>query len=107
MTKFVGFVGFATQVETAPGVWVDQIIERRYRGEILQVLTSWEANETLNDELTIRNRISVLADSYMNTNLGVMKYIYFNGTRWKITSMETKRPRIILSLGGVYNGPTP
>jgi hypothetical protein len=37
----------------------------------------------------------------------MMRYVEWMNARWKITSIDVKRPRVILTIGGVYNGPIP
>ena len=104
MAKFHGKIGYSQSVETAPGVWVDQISEREYYGDIIRESKQWADKSKVNDDLTINNRISITADDFANTNFSGMKYVIWSGVYWKISSIEIQRPRIILSLGGVYNG---
>lgn len=104
MSKFYGPIGYITQKEVSPGIWDDVVVERTYVGDILQNIRRWEVSESKNDNLTISNRISVIADPFAYENFSTMRYIYWLGTRWKITSIEIERPRLILTLGEVYNG---
>lgn len=106
MAKFFGPIGYAIQKETYPGVWTDEVIERNYRGDVLQNSNRWKESDNLNDNFVIDNKLSIVSDSYMHENLGYIKYIRWMGTNWKINRVETLRPRLILSIGGVYNGPT-
>jgi hypothetical protein len=108
MAKFFGVIGYASQVESTPGVWQNVIIERKYSGEILQNSRSWSASgsdsETLkvNEDVELQNRISILADIFAYSNIPYIRYIEWYGTKWTVKKAEIKRPRIILSLGGVY-----
>lgn len=105
MAKFYGPIGYAESVETSPGVHMDEIVERNYAGDLLSNTSRWSnSSETTNDDLNINNRISILADPYAFKNFHSMKYVEFMGTKWKITSVEVQYPRLILSIGGVYNG---
>lgn len=104
MAKFFGTVGYAETVETAPGVWQEQIIEREYFGELIRNVRKLQTTSRLNDNIDITNEISILADPYANENFHAMRYIEFMGTKWKITSVEVRYPRLILTVGGVYNG---
>lgn len=104
MSKFYGPIGYITQKEVSPGIWDDVVVERTYVGDILQNIRRWEVSESKNDNLTISNRISVIADPFAYENFSTMRYIYWLGIRWKITSIEIERPRLILTLGEVYNG---
>lgn len=105
MAKFYGAIGFAIPTKTARGVFEDEIVERNYRGDIQSQSRRWQPGETLTDELTCSMRISIVADNFANINLGQIKYAKYGGTAWKINTVEVARPRIVLSVGGVYNGP--
>lgn len=103
MAKFYGYVGYATTVETAPGVWTQKTEERRYCGDVVQNRRRWETRDELNDNLTINNTISIVSDRFASENIFAMRYVRWMGTCWKITNVEVARPRLILTLGGVYN----
>ena len=104
MAKFYGNIGFVTMKETAPGVYRPVETLRAYKGDLLNNVKRWESTEYVNDDLSLNNRISILADSFAYENFGAMKFVEQYGARWKITAAEVQRPRIILSVGGVYNG---
>lgn len=104
MAKFYGKIGYAETCETAPGVWSEQITERNYVGDVLKLSQKWQATEKLNDDLTINNSISIIGDEYAYRKLSTMRYVKWMGTSWKITNIDVQRPRLILTIGGVYNG---
>ncbi len=104
MAKFYGNVGYSETVETAPGVWKEVFVERPYYGDILQESRILESSEYLNDDIRVSNRISILADPYANSHFFAMKYVEWMGTRWKVTNVVVQRPRLILTVGEVYNG---
>lgn len=106
MAKFYGVIGYAIQVETVPGVWEDQIIERNYRGDVLQNMNRWQSSEQVNDNFAIDNKLSIISDPFVYENFQHIKYIRWMGANWKVTKVEILRPRLILTTGGVYNGPT-
>lgn len=103
MAKWCGEIGFAVTEETRPGVWVDRIVPRRYRGDLIRNTRRLQSSENLNDNLVIANEISIVTDPYANENFHSMRYAEFMGTKWKITNVEVQFPRLILSIGGVYN----
>lgn len=107
MAKFSGMIGYVKSVETEPGVYEDMIEEHRHYGDILQNTRRWEEGERINDALTINNRISVVADKFMRDNMYAMRYLWLYGQRWTITKVDIAVPRMVLTLGGIYNGPTP
>lgn len=104
MAKFYGAIGFADQVESAPGVWIEKIIEKPYYGELIRNTRRFQTGSGLNDDLNIANEISILADPYANQNFHKIRYATFMGTKWKVSNVEVLYPRLILELGGVYNG---
>ena len=105
MAKFYGPIGYAESVEMAPGVYKDRITERIYTGDIIRNTSRWSTSpDSTNDDLNINNQISILADPFAYQNFQSMKYIEFMGAKWKITNVEVKYPRLILTIGGVYNG---
>ena len=103
MAKFYGAIGYAETLETKPGVWRDVITERNYSGDVLQFSRRWETGQGLNDDVNINNKISIVADPFAYKNFMTMKYIVWMYAKWKITNVEVQYPRLILTIGGVYN----
>lgn len=104
MAKFYGKIGYAETKETKPGVWVEQITEHSYYGDITRNSRRLQSAEQLNDDININNEIRIVADPYAIDNFHSMRYAEFMGTKWKITNVEVSYPRLILTLGGLYNG---
>lgn len=108
MAKFYGVVGFVQeQQEVRPGVWEDRVVEKRYYGDVIRNVRKIEGSQYLNDDLTVNNLISIVADAYANEHFSAIRYVEWMGSLWKVPSAEVQRPRVILTIGGVYNGPTP
>jgi len=106
MAKFYGAVGYIEDVETAPDVHVEQPIERMYRGDLIKNNRRLQNSEYLNDDVTISNSISIVADPYAMSHMHALRYVKWMGVSWKVTNVDVEYPRLILSLGGVYNGET-
>ena len=104
MAKFYGKIGYAETLETSPGVWQEQITERDYFGDLNRNTRTAQSSNQLNDNINISNEISILADPFANQNFHLMRYVEYMGTKWKVTSVEVQYPRLILTVGGVYNG---
>lgn len=104
MAKYYGKIGFAESVESAPGVHVEKIVERNYYGELVRNSRRLQSANQLNDNINISNEISIVADPYADKNFHMMRYIEFMGTKWKISNVEVQPPRLILTVGGVWNG---
>ncbi len=103
MAKFYGLVGYADTVETAPGVWEEQIIEYPYYGDLTRNTRQLQSAETLNDNINITNEISIVADPFARENIYKMRYVTYMGSKWKISNVEVGYPRLILKVGGLYN----
>ena len=103
MAKFYGIIGYAEQVETVPGVYSEEIAERPYYGDLIRNTRRYESASQLNDNLNIANEISIIADPFAYQNFHAMRYVEFMGAKWKITTVEVQYPRLILTIGGVYN----
>jgi hypothetical protein len=109
MARFHGEVGYGQSKETSPGsgVWVNEIEEFPYFGDVVRNTRKLESGESLNDDITVANSISIVADQYAIDHFFNIKYVRWTGVLWTVTTVEVRSPRLILSLGGVYNGPTP
>ena len=103
MGKYCGVIGYGVSLETKPGVWKNEITERTICGDVIKNSRRLDANENLNDNIVVSNRISFLADPYACQNFHLIKYVSYMGTLWKVTTVEEEYPRLILTLGGVYN----
>lgn len=104
MAKWYGVIGYAEMVETTPGVWKEQVTKRNYYGDLTRNTRRLQTADKLNDDINITNELSIVADPYAMNNFHSMRYAEFMGTAWKITNVEVQYPRLILSLGGVWNG---
>lgn len=103
--RFFGRVGYGETIEESPGVWEDQIVERSYTGEILQNIRNRRTDEKVNSDLSVSNQISIVADAYANEHFFAIRYVEWAGVLWTVDNVEVQRPRLILRLGEVYNGP--
>lgn len=106
MAKWYGKVGYVTTVESEPGVYDPEVTERPYFGDLLKNVSKWMVNtDSINDNLNVANQISIVADPYAYQHFSSIRYVEFMDTMWTVTSAEPQYPRIILTVGGVWNGP--
>lgn len=103
MSKFYGAIGFAETVETEPGIWEEQIVERSYYGDVVRNIRKLQTSSSVNDNIVISNEISIVADPYAELNMFAMRYVVWMGTKWKIESVDVNYPRLSLTIGGLYN----
>lgn len=106
MAKFFGKVGFAETKETRPGIWEEVVIEREHYGDILPNIRKLESGQSINDDVVVNNKISIVSDPYAYQHFFAIRYVEWMGALWKVTHVEVQSPRLILTIGGVYNGPT-
>jgi len=106
MARFYGLIGFAAVTETAPGVWKDVITEKPYYGDIVKSSRKLDEGEKVNFDISLQNSISIVADAYASEHIFAMRYIRWAGALWVVVTAEVQSPRLLLRLGGVYNGPT-
>lgn len=102
MAKFYGTVGFVKTVESAPGVWTEQIVERKYYGNVISRNRSLQSNG-VNDNINISDEISIVADPFANENYFAIRFVEYMGAKWKVQSISVQFPHLNLSLGGLYN----
>jgi hypothetical protein len=106
MARFHGRVGFGQQTETMPGVWTDVITEQLYYGDVVSNSRGLREGENLNQDLSVGNSISIVANAYAREHFFAIRYVEWGGVLWAVANVEVQRPRLILRLGEVYNGPT-
>ena len=105
-TKFYGTVAYEQLVEETPGKWKKQIVEKTYRGDVVRLSRRLQQTDKVNDDIRINNEVRILADAFAYQNFQSICYIVWMGTKWKVESVTVDRPRLILQIGGVYNGRT-
>lgn len=105
MAKFYGKVGYIKSVESedSPGVWIDDVTERNYYGDITRNISQFQGSGQVNDNIALNNTVSIVADPYANENFQYIRYIVCGNAKWKVLNIEVQYPRLILTLGGLYN----
>lgn len=109
MAKFFGKIGYAKTTETKPGIWENVLAEKTYSGDLNRFVRRWQNGTKVNDDVNISAQISVIADSYLLENAHCIRYVKLNtntDVAWEVDSIEPQYPRLLLNLGGVYNGET-
>lgn len=106
MAKFFGVVGYANTVESkeSPGVWIKEITEREYYGDVMKISRKLQGSGGINDNVDINNEISIVADPFAYENFSNIRYVEWLGVKWKVAKTTINTPRLIMSIGGVYNG---
>ena len=110
MARFYGEIGYAGEtVETSPGSgkWVDVVVEFPVYGDVVRNARGLEDGTSVNDDISVSNSISIVADAYAREHFFAMRYVRWQGALWKVIDVEVAHPRLLLRLGGIYNGPTP
>lgn len=106
MAKWFGTVGYAVGKEIRPGVWKDEITKRQYYGDVMRSSVRWQSSsDSTNDDLNLDKQISIVADPFAHEHYSSIKFVEFMGVMWKVTNVNPQHPRIVLTIGGEYNGP--
>ena len=104
MNRWYGKVGYIETAEIEPGIWEEKETVRSYYGELVRNSSKFRVSGDVNDDKDVSVELSIVADPYSSLHFHAIRYVEFGGTKWKVNTVEPKRPRLILSLGGEYNG---
>ena len=104
MNRWYGKIGYIETVEIEPGIWEEKETVRSYYGELVRNSSKFRVSGDVNDDKDVSVELSIVADPYSSLHFHAIRYVEFGGTKWKVNTVEPKRPRLILSLGGEYNG---
>lgn len=103
MTRYSGLVGYGQQVEVEPGVWDTEDKEVMMKGDLLRQNANIQ-DSGINDKVSLNHRVSLIGDAYAFDNYYNMKWVTVNGFKWAVSAIELQRPRLIVTLGGIWNG---
>lgn len=104
MAKFHGKVGFGIPTEQESGLWVEKLEEYEYSGDLIQMSRLLQASEHVHDNMTLSVEISIVGDDFALKKFGLIRYVELGGVKWKVSKVNPLPPRLILTVGGVYNG---
>lgn len=108
MAKYAGLVGYVTQEEKVPGVWSTVADPKPMRGDIIRASASSQndgrlSSDKINKDVTLNHRVSLVGDAYAFGNYYNIKWIEIDGAKWEVSSVELQRPRLIVTVGGLWN----
>ena len=107
MARFYGNVGYSTTIEKKPGIWVEEVVEYPYYGDIIRNARTLDTGEGVNPNLGVSNSISIVADAYAREHFFAIRYVEWAGALWVVSNVTVESPRLVLRLGDLYNGPRP
>lgn len=103
MAKFYGIIGYAITEETKPGVWMPRIVDKPYFGDLIRSSRRLESTSKVNDDVSLENQISIVADPFAYENFHNIRYVEYLGAKWKVSNIEVQYPRLLLTVGGVWH----
>lgn len=105
MAKFYGNIGYSSTSENPAnsGIWVESNTVRQYYGDFTRVARNLQSENKVNGDINMNQSISIVADEYAFENFANIKYVEFGGNKWKVSYVEVQHPRLILTVGGLYN----
>lgn len=103
--KYFGKIAYAEteEVETAPGVWEEQLTVNEYYGDVIRNTRRRDGGDKINDDITVNVQISIVADPFLLQNFHAIRYLEWMGNKWKVSEVDVQFPRLVLTLGGLYN----
>lgn len=105
MARWHGKVGYTVTGKVEAGLYEEEeVMVREYSGDYSGFAWQNQNSGGINDNLVISGTVSIVADQFAYQNCSNISYVEVEGTKWKVTKIEPQHPRLILSLGGVYNG---
>lgn len=106
MAKISCNIGYAALIDQGDGVFIEDYTVVHYRGDFHRNTRKLQSGDGLNDNINVSNEVSIVADAFAINNIQAMRWIEWMGAKWKITDVQVQRPRLILTIGGVYNAET-
>lgn len=102
--RYYGKVGYSVTVDKGDGIWEPKIVSRSYFGDVTRNLRRHSGNDKINDDIAMSNSISILADPFAYDNFMNIVYVEWMGHKWEVTNVEIQQPRLLLTVGSLYNG---
>lgn len=99
MAKVAANIAFAESYESAPDVWKERIIEKKYYADVVRNTRRLTSADVVNDGIILNNELTILEDAYTKEHIHDMRYICWQGSKWEISNVEVKHPRLILTIG--------
>lgn len=106
MAKFHGNVGYVRTEETSASVYEEVWTVKSHSGDLLENRSKIQDDAAVNPGLRIMNKISIIATPYAREHFHEIRWVEFQGHKWSVSDVTVNYPRLILNLGGLYNGPT-
>ena len=105
MAKYSGQIGYLKTIEKESGVWVNEPVERHYYGDVIKNISkTYHQQNFVNNDITTNTIISIVSDPFVKENFQHIIFAEYMGVKWKVSNVEIAYPRILLTLGGIYNG---
>lgn len=103
--RYCGKIGYVVTVDDdTTGICASSTVEKVAKGDVLTNHLRVTDGVNINPDITISNRVSIVSEPFLLNNFQNIRYATWRGTKWAVESVEIALPRVILSLGGVYNG---
>ena len=101
--RYYGKIGYWDTVEVKPGLFENQMIYKKYKGDVPRNYKRNQDGSKVNSDLSVNNQISIVADPYARDHFFKIKCVEWQGALWKVSSVEVQWPRLILEIGGLLD----
>lgn len=107
MARFFGVFGYRETREVRNGVWMPCILRMKYFGDVIRRSSRLQSNpDSENQNAVCSNEISIIADAYAYEHFSELVYVEWMNQKWSVTRTEVKHPRLIVTIGDLYNDPS-
>jgi len=108
--KYYGNVGFTIEVEqyTDDGRPTGNFLPEKhvypYSGDVINLSSNRVPGDGANSDIKLSKRISIVGDPFAYQHFMNITYVEWMGVRYQVPSVDVQFPRLIMEVGGVYNG---
>lgn len=101
--RFRGHIGIQSEaIEIQPGIYTSEIREVLINGDIYPRKTTWPESKMSGASLNMI--LSILTPETTDIKFSEIVYVEYESEKWSVVGIEHERPRVKLTLGGIYNG---
>ena len=82
MSKWFGKLGFVETKETELSVHSEIVTERDCYGDLTRNTRRLQSPDKVNDDISLANTLSVIADPYVQEHFSNLRYVTLYGGKW-------------------------
>lgn len=106
MARAAVIIGSSKPMTEVPddGIARDEYVERKFRATVTRLNNNMVSSGDVIDNLKMDMNFQIKMDKWTYENFQWLRYLVYNGAKWKITNVQVQRPNMIVQVGGIFNG---